>query len=205
MTRPSEKNNRKILMLIMGLPLILMLLSYTLIYLIEDKKLDLVSVLGTKTIGILVKPLKPIVALHLSGENGLPFDFSQQSHKWTLLVLNSPSCGERCANNLIQSRQMHIAMGKEQSKMRRYQLYLDAQLEPSQLARMKEENPQVVTVYSQLKTLKNLLADQDIADWNDIAYLLVDKRGWIMMFYNEAANERDIMKKDLHHLFKYAQ
>lgn len=100
---------------------------------------------------------------------------------------------------------MHVALGKKQGKIRRYQLYLDGQLEPSQLVSLKQQHPQLQTLYTQSTAVERLLEDQKISNWDDVAYLLVDKRGWIMMFYTEAMNERDIMKKDLHHLFKYAQ
>lgn len=65
---PNNKgtdNNRKTYIIIMGLPLILMALSYALMYLIDNEKLDMVSLLGTKTIGSLVQPVKPLAALHL--------------------------------------------------------------------------------------------------------------------------------------------
>lgn len=203
--KPSNIN-RKAFMLIMGLPLILMLLSYTLMYLVENENLDVVDLLGTKTLGKLVQPVKPVADLHLQDETGAAFDYAkEEKHIWTLLILNSPSCGERCAVNLIQTRQMHIAMGKEQKKIRRYQLFLDGKLDPVQMDKLRSEHPQLKTVYGSSDVLKNLMADQKIDDWNNIAYLLLDKRGWIMMAYDESVKERDMMKKDLHHLFKYAQ
>ncbi len=201
----DKSYNRRALLLIMGLPLALMLLSYTLMYLVDNKNIDLVSLLGSKTIGSLIKPLKPIGDLPITDAKGQRFVYASQPHKWTLLVLNSPRCGQRCEQNLMQSRQMHIALGKEQSKLRRYQLYLDGRLSDAQLNRDNQEQHHMQTLYAASSDLKSLLADQSIADWNQVAYILVDKRGWLMMVYDEDVNERDIMKKDLHHLFKYAQ
>ncbi len=193
-------------MLLMGLPLILMLISYTMMYLVKGEKLDLVSLLGTKTMGELIQPVKAVSELNLTDVNGQDFDHAKQEKRiWSMIVLGSPDCGQRCDDNLKQSRQMHIALGKQQSKIRRYYLYLDGQLTAKNITLLKDEHPDMDILYGSSSELKNLLSDQEIQDWNDLAYLLLDKRGWLMMTYTENVNERDIMKKDLHHLFKYAQ
>lgn len=202
----DTNKQRKILIIIMSLPLILMIFSYTLMYFVDNKKLDLVSLLGTKTIGNLFEPVKSITELPLKTESGDDFIFANEAqNKWTLLVLNSAICGERCEDNLIKSRQMHVALGKAQGKLRRYQIYLDGELHTEKLSRLHKHHPKLKTLYAEKNVLQKLLAEQGVSDFNDVAYLLVDKRGWIMMYYTEAINERDIMKKDLQHLFKYAQ
>lgn len=199
------KKNQQVLIIIMGVPLFLIILSYTLIYLVDGKKLDLVSLLGSETVGTLIQPLKPVSELMLINEYGEAFDYLSEKPKWTLLVLNDELCGQRCEDNLLQSRQMHIALGKKQHAMRRYQLYRDGRIESYQLAELKKDHDGLITVYTTTERLNLLLADQKLPNWNQIAYLLLDPRGWIMMYYSEDKPERQIMRRDLLHLFKYAQ
>lgn len=201
----STETNQRILMIIIGMPLFLIVLSYTLIYLVEGKEFDVVNWLGSKTFGTLIQPLKPVAELDLVDVNGEAFDYLSQKPKWTLLVLNDDLCGQRCEENLLQSRQMHIALGKKQNAMRRYQLYLDGRIEHYALQDLNTEHKKLTTVYTSKEKLQALLDDQNMPNWDEIAYLLLDPRGWIMMYYSEDKSERLIMRKDLLHLFKYAQ
>lgn len=201
----STETNQRILMIIIGMPLFLIVLSYSLIYLVEGKEFDVVNWLGSKTFGTLIQPLKPVAELDLVDVNGEAFDYLSQKPKWTLLVLNDDLCGQRCEENLLQSRQMHIALGKKQNAMRRYQLYLDGRIEHYALQDLNAEHKKLTTVYTSKEKLQALLDDQNMPNWDEIAYLLLDPRGWIMMYYSEDKSERLIMRKDLLHLFKYAQ
>ncbi|CAA0081003.1 Uncharacterised protein [BD1-7 clade bacterium] len=198
-----RKKNQNMIMLIIGMPIILILLSYTLMHMVKTGKLDLVGMLGTQTVGQLMDPVQPIADLSLTRTDGQPFVYDDEKPMFSLLVLDSPSCGKRCADNLHLSRQMHIALGKLQGKLRRYHVYLDGTLSTSQLESLKKDYPHLLNLYGSSANVEKVIANQSL-ELDNLAYLLVDHRGWVMMAYPETIGEKHMMS-DLKHLFKYAQ
>ncbi len=186
------------LLIIIGAPLFLMGLSYSLFFLNHTKSIDVVNMLGTKTSGQLLVPTIPLKKLKLTNQKGLPFKHIQLNKTWTLLVLAKNKC-PTCTQNLIESRQMHVALGKHANKLSRLQLFIDQPLSQEAIKTANESHP------------KLRLANADSHAFNELPkqirdsdYLLVDAKGWIMMTYPTGTNEKAMMS-DFKHLFKYAQ
>ncbi|MCY4043649.1 MAG: hypothetical protein OXE99_01065 [Cellvibrionales bacterium] len=175
------------LIIILGLPLVLMGLSYGLIYLYKHQSLNIPELVGTQTVGQLVTPPIKVEKLNLVSADDQPFSNRDKTAPWTLLVLpTSP-------DNVIQSRQMHIALGKHMPKLNRVYATEHA-LTSHALEQFKNDHPK-------LRFASGLQADP-LFNTND--YLLIDPRGWVMMTYAKGTDEKAMMD-DLKHLFKYAQ
>ncbi len=199
----TRNKSRWLILLIIGLPLLLILVSYTLMYLVRSEQLDLVDLLGTKTVGHLMQPVTPLSAFNLTTPDGDVFQYEAEKPQFTLFILQPSGCGQRCQDNLHLSRQMHIALGKKQGQLRRYHLLLDGVWSDAQLDALHAEYPHLTNLYGDQQALERLLASQQLP-LDETAYLLVDRRGWIMMAYDESISEKSMMT-DLKHLFKYAQ
>ena len=183
----SQKKNIIPLVIIIGLPLLLMGLSYSLIYLYKNQALDIPELVGTQTVGQLIAPPLKIEKLSLLNKQQHLFTNANKTAPWTLLVLPTSE------KNLVQSRQMHIALGKHTHKLNRVFIAHD-NLSESQQQALKSDHPKLRLAFSQNSDL--LLSQND--------YLLIDPRGWVMMYYAKGTDEKAMMD-DLKHLFKYAQ
>lgn len=183
----SRQKNIIPLVIILGLPLLLMGLSYSLIYLYKNQALDIPELVGTQTVGQLIAPPLKIEKLNLLTEQHQPFTNADKTAPWTLLVLSTSE------KNLVQSRQMHIALGKHTPKLNRV-FVTQQNLSQSQQQTLTADHPKLRLAFNQITD--PLFAQND--------YLLIDPRGWVMMSYAKGTDEKAMMD-DLKHLFKYAQ
>ena len=208
------RNNRLVLVTILGIPVTMILAATWLWYFVINGELDLVGALGTSNSGTLVQPPRQIDELELREDTGALFKYSDFDPKWTLLIpVASASCDSACENSLYITRQIHVAIGKEFSRIRR--LYVseytpgETSLSPAVLSDGRPAPASFVelleTEHRGLKTLSlppggyaTLFPEhrEDASTW-----YLVDPAGWIMMSYNNAIHYKDVIS-DLKFLLK---
>jgi hypothetical protein len=210
----QARKNRMMLLLIAGIPLIMVLAASWLWYFVVRGDLDLVGTLGTANRGTLVQPPRQLDEVELLGSAGHVFKYADMQPKWTMLVpVLGGECAVSCERNLYITRQIHVAMGKSFSRLRR--LYIaDVSAEDTVMgvAMLSDDRPapQVFTQFlseghrgtkslmGASTALRGLFAEYlvDPSTW-----YLVDPAGWIMMSYNSDVPYKDVIS-DLKFLLK---
>lgn len=208
------KNNRAVLLLVGGIPLIIILAATWLWYFVANGELDLVGMLGTGNRGSLVKPPRQLDEQPLADATGLAVRYAELEPRWALLIPEAgASCDTACEKTLYTTRQIHVAMGKEFNRLRR--LYVsESTVEATALdvATLSDERPAPATFGDYLQAehrgLKALTLDAGgyAALFpehmeNATTWYLVDPAGWIMMSYNSDIPYKDVIS-DLKFLLK---
>ena len=211
----QRRNNRIVLLSIIGIPVTMILAASWLWYFVVQGDLDLVGTLGTANRGTLVQPPRQIDDAELKDQNGYLFKYADMERKWSLLVPSSgPACNSSCEYSLYITRQIHVAMGKEFNRLRR--LYVsDALLADTLLAvetlsdqqrpapadfetLLQAEHRGMKSVVTSPAAVAQLFPEyaRDQTTW-----YLVDPAGWIMMSYNSEIPYKDVIS-DLKFLLK---
>ena len=212
-TTGNRQNARLILLTIAGIPLLMILAASWLWYFVVRGDLDLVRVLGTANQGTLVQPPRELPGVTLR-EDGGEFHHADLERRWTLLVPNrGDTCDAACEQSLYLTRQIHIAMGKEFNRIRRYYVgdraAADTALAVDQLS---DNGPAPANFAAYLAdehrgTQVLQLAPADYAPLfpeqleDATTWYLVDPAGWIMMSYSGSIPYKDVMA-DLKFLLK---
>ena len=118
MTDPG-KGNRRILLAIAGIPLLILLAASLLWFLVASERLDLVAMLGTANRGELLEQPLQVRTLELADAGGVAFDPAVGKPLWRILVRGGENCAEDCRELLYYTRQIHRAMGKYHNRIGR--------------------------------------------------------------------------------------
>ncbi|MCB1676640.1 MAG: hypothetical protein KDI01_10135 [Halioglobus sp.] len=213
-TEQQRRRNRMVLLMIAGIPLMVVLASTWLWYFVVRGDLDLVGVLGTANKGKLVQPPRRLDTVALAREDGGPFQFAAAEPQWTMLVpLAGGRCGQICEHSLYLTRQIHVAMGKEFNRLRRYYVG-DVPVADTELTvqTLSDGGPAPASfadfVSTEHRGLEALMIDREdfgvlFAEHSSApdTWYLVDPAGWIMMSYTGDTSYRDVMA-DLKFLLK---
>jgi len=210
----QTNNNRMVLLLVAGIPVIMLLAATWLWWFVVRGDLDLVGMIGTANRGTLVQPPRQLDEAQLYGSTGSEFSYSELEPRWTLLVpAGKGVCDRACESSLYLTRQIHVALGKEFNRIRR--LYAnenavsdtalavdtlsDGRPAPDSLAQLIEaEHRGMKTLTLGTEAYSNLFPERrdDPSTW-----YLVDPAGWIMMSYNSEVSYKEVIA-DLKFLLK---
>jgi len=148
--------------------------------------------------GELLQPARALPDDGLRDVEGHPLPTAELRGKWLLLRVAHAPCDATCENELQQIQQVHIALNKEQSRVRR--VFISGG-EASSLAALRRSFPNL--------TLARLEPDVEHAAWQGVftgsgrELYLVDPLGNVMMRYADPADLRGVLK-DLERLLKYS-
>ena len=214
--RDSEdqtKSNRLIFLSIVGIPITIVLAATWLWFFVARGDIDLVGILGTSNHGTLVQPPRHIDDGNLQEAGQSAFTYADLAPQWTLLVPGGSSCGSACEEALYLTRQIHLAMGQELRRIRRFYVS-DAQLSKTgfDLATLSDQRPAPVNFEEYLaveqRGLKAFTMSSDkrailFPEYtaNPGTWYVVDPAGWIMMSYNSDVSYKNVMS-DLKFLLK---
>jgi len=209
----QTNKNRMVLLLIAGIPVTMLLTATWLWWFVVRGDLDLVGMIGTANRGTLVQPPRQLDDAQLYDSTGNTFNYGDLEPRWTMLVPARDVCDRTCENSLYLTRQIHVALGKEFSRLRR--LYAnesplahtaltvdtlsDGRPAPDSLAQLIE------TEHRGLKTLT--LGDSAYSELfsehreDPSTWYLVDPAGWVMMSYNGEVSYKEVIA-DLKFLLK---
>jgi len=142
---------------------------------------------NTTNFGQLVIPQRPAVALNGKTLEGKPFEFSQLSGQWSMVIATGSSCDKTCQMQLYNMRQIRISTGKNRDRVERIWLVTDNA--PIDIPLLKQhEGLTVVRVDpARLNTwLSARTEDLSGRMW------FVDPRGNLMMQYSPGADAKGI-------------
>jgi hypothetical protein len=155
---------------------------------------------GVSHHGELLQPPRPLPESGLADVAGQPLPTAQLSGgKWLLLMPVATACAEDCRQRLQQTQQVHVALGKEQTRVRR--VFLGTGVDSPMPADLQRDFPELVVAKIVRSDPKTGWGDALAGFDNDI--LVVDPFGNVMMRYGGTANMRGVLK-DLERLLKYS-
>lgn len=198
----SRRRNKQKLLLIAGLPLIVMLAATLLFRATQSGDINLVDLLGTKNRGELLQPAQEVAKLDLRDGNGQAMAWTTGKH-WTVVVPAFDGCNSSCLDALMTTRQVHLALGRDEGRVRRVLLLIDAPLAAESAAIVAKEHPHIVIANTTRASIDALFATQASLAPASTQWYLVDPQGWLMMHYGANHVGKDLLT-DLKHLLKYS-
>jgi len=179
-SRPAK--NKYVPAIIMG-SLILVVLASTLLFRAAVKgQIDLPALLGTKNNGVLIRPPKAIAELPLQLSNGERFDHAQQPKQWSVVIPVRAHCDEQCEKTLYLTRQIHIALGKNADRVRRYLIATEFPLD-AEFEKLLQQHPKLEILRVDRGEFDRFFASSQLQPLQNHQYLILDPEGWFMMYY----------------------
>ncbi|KEQ16634.1 hypothetical protein [Endozoicomonas numazuensis] len=130
-------------------------------------------------------------------KNKALFDLKALEGRWGILVFGSESCSDQaCKDALYQTRQAHLALGRESDRVIR--LFITPSSNPELNQSVLSEHPDLIWLGS---TKESVLKALDNKEWPANGFYIVDPLGNIMMKYQPGQYGGDLLK-DLRKLLK---
>ncbi|MGW8247126.1 MAG: hypothetical protein ACWGOV_03370 [Acidiferrobacterales bacterium] len=160
---------------------------------------------STMNHGTLVQPPRPAPEFKLSIRDGGEFDQQALGKLWNYVVVTDGACDQVCLKNLYAVRQIQIAQGKNQHRIRRILIQTG---KDTGLEKIAESYPKLVILEADsgaFSTLRTWFAIKDQAGKLDGSRVyLVDPLGNYMMYYLPGYDPTG-MRKDMARLLKVSQ
>ncbi len=134
--------------------------------------------------------------LNIEAFNGPRFDIKTLNNEWGLVVVASGSCDKTCRDVLYKTRQAHVALNRNQTRISRFfvtpTVGRDEEIVFSNF--MKDQHPGVTT-------LKGSMPSMDFTTDESVRVFLVDPLGNVMLWYGQEHDGKQILK-DMEKLLK---
>lgn len=157
--------------------------------------------------GELLQPPRALPEGGLRHVDGHPLPTAELRGRWLLLRVTPTPCDAACADDLQQMRQLHVALNKEQSRVRT--MLLGEAMEPDGDAVSSTSSWTALHHRFPDLALARLTPDAEGAAWQHVldshgrTFYLVDPLGNVMMRYTDPPDLRGTLK-DLERLLKYS-
>ncbi|MES3006566.1 MAG: hypothetical protein V4751_02225 [Pseudomonadota bacterium] len=208
----KNKIKLTVLLLITALPVTMATLSFR-------SATDSGEVSATSNKGHLINPPADITALVVQDQNddpvfrnfeetiaSLPEDQEYEIRPWLLLYVTANQCEASCKERIHYMQQLHVTLGKDMQRVRRYYLHASDQAIPTDIAdHFRVEFPSMGIAYSNAAALEQNMkaAGVELTLTSESYIVLVDPVGNVMMYYTDENTPQDIMT-DLETLLKYS-
>ena len=183
------KKNRKVIGAIFGIPIIVLLLSTALYFLVETKTINI----GTVNNGQLVTPPLEFSTLPLATSNGETFDYSKPEPKWAFVVIGDSDCINDCERMLYIARQSIISLAKKMHRVRLMYVTTDGAISESLQQRFDREYIGMDVLFANNNDVEKLFEKSDINPLKDNTFYTIDSRGWLMMHYEIADTQQQTL------------
>lgn len=185
---PKKTGARRDLYLIVGMLIAVVVTSTALFWAATTGRVNVPALLGTKNHGDLINPPRALTDLPLTDVDGQPFDFAKQKPHWTVLIPVSSSCDAPCEKTLYQTRQIHIAIGKNSSRVRRYFVSKDGAPDAA-FQQLLTQHVGAQVLLTQPAAFYKFFAGYQPAQ----QFFIVDPAGWMMMAYRVDHDGQEVM------------
>lgn len=207
----KSKIKLAVLLLITALPVSLATLSF-------KSAIESGDIAATANKGHLILPPADITALAMRHENGEPVfrnfeeeiaslgDEEYQIRPWLLLYVTGSECAEACGERIHYMQQLHIALGKNIQRVRRYYLHAsETPISPEVTRLFQTEFPSMGVAFSAREVFEQNMreAGVEFSLASQSYIVLIDPVGNVMMYYTDEHTAEDIMS-DLETLLKYS-
>lgn len=151
---------------------------------------------GHVNYGELLEP-RQVPDVALATLEGKPFGFAALRGEWVLVTLAPASCDEKCRRNLVYTRQVRLAQGRETERVERVWLLSD---DGKPDAALLAEHPGLHVLRGARAIVSALPAPRDPADH----IYVVDPLGHAMMRFPADPDPRKVLK-DLSRLLRHSK
>jgi hypothetical protein len=163
----------------------------------EEQRLAMMARMGTTNQGDIVSPsvdMSPLLASLPQGE----------APKWKVVVTGGEGCDQGCQDALLNSRQIHMLLGKYSGRLERIYLPSNADLEIIDTEEMQAVHPYLI-IHPIENQLLNSVLQGSSADWDlrDTRYFVVTPDFQAVLFYTQQHDGGGLLD-DLKHLLKYS-
>lgn len=173
---------------------------------------------GSLNKGELINPPFDVSALDMNDEQGVPMfkpfeeviaalgDEEYEIQPWLMVYISGSDCTQNCLDRVFQLRQLHVALGKDIQRVRRYFLNASGRALSEQNQQLfREDYPSMGVAHGDSQKIKQSFLDAN-AQLNlpDEDYVIfVDPVGNVMMYYSTDKTAQDIMS-DLETLLSHS-
>ncbi len=161
----------------------------------EEQRQKMIEMFGTTNQGQLVKP-----ALDVSAAlTALP---ALEKPKWQIVIVGGNHCDQTCEDILLNTRQIHMLLGKYTGRVQRIFLQGPNQVMDEQW--LTEQHPFLQLADLDTDQFKQLLINNS-ADWDmaSTRYFVVTPDSKAILYFT-ADNDANGLLDDLKHLLKYS-
>ena len=210
----AQRRARRVLLLIAGIPLSMMLAATALWWAVQNGYVDILGSVGTANHGELINPPRSLTDVVFQHEGVADTLWEDLPAKWRLLVVQRGDvCGDTCQQQLYQTRQIHLALGKDFNRVGRVVLGHVATASVTAPADLEDGEASLalldwlgkehvgVTPLTLPASQLNALVPESV-DQPDHWYV-VDPAGWIMMRISDDLYYKDVIS-DLRFLLKHS-
>lgn len=161
----------------------------------EEQRQKMIELFGTTNQGQLVKPALDVSSLL----NAIP---ASEKPKWQIVIVGGDTCGQVCEDILLNTRQIHMLLGKYTGRVQRTFLQSPNQLLDTQW--LTEQHPFLQLADLDTAQFKQLLVHNS-ADWDMVStrYFVVTPDNKAILYFT-ADNDANGLLDDLKHLLKYS-
>ena len=172
-----------------------MLMGILLVPRSEEQRQRMIEWLGTTNQGELVSPAFEMAPL-------LPPQDDTKNAKWRVVIVDSGQCESACQQMLYETRQVHVRLGREATRIQR--LLLSEALPQARLDELKEAHPYLLPAELDRAALTELMQDGSAA-WPMLEprFFVVNPSGQAILYYTPSHHGDDLLE-DLKHLLKYS-
>ena len=214
-TAPSQRRRaRVVLILIAGIPLSMMLGATALWLAVEQGHVDVLGSVGTANHGELIDPPRSVSDVVFQHEGVADTLWQDLPAKWRLLVVQrGDECDAICQQQLYQTRQIHIALGKNFNRVGRVILSDTAPTAVTVTPEAERGSPATslsdwlaqehvgMTALTVPSDRLSALTPEVLA--SPAQWYVVDPAGWIMMRVSDDLYYKDVIS-DLRFLLKHS-
>jgi hypothetical protein len=163
----------------------------------EEQRRAMMERMGTTNQGEIVSPtvdMSPLLASLPQGE----------APKWKVVVAGGDGCNQGCQDVLINSRQIHMLLGKSSGRLERIYLPDAASLELIDIEELQAVHPYLIIQPTEASTLGSVLQGSS-AEWDmrDTRYFVVTPDYQAVLYYTQEHDGGGLLE-DLKHLLKYS-
>lgn len=185
-TSIDPKRGKRLLSLILGIPIAVILLSSAVFYLAKEDIINFTTV----NRGTLIKPPMQLGDLHPQRLDGGEFLFDRAESRWVFMVVGGRECIDACERMLYLTRQTHTALGKKVGRVERVYLAVDGPLTAKLRDFIDAEHSDLSVLYADGSAFLNELKTLEIDPFDSHAFYVVDPMGWVMMYYRSGDTEQ---------------
>ncbi|MDC1513791.1 hypothetical protein N8456_06835 [Porticoccaceae bacterium] len=162
----------------------------------EEQRQQLMATLGTTNQGQLVKPA-------VDARTVFPAN-PDKAAKWKIVVAGGDSCDAACNQVILDTRSVHILMGKLVRRAERVYLADAEQLQQQEFDDLSFAHPYLTIQTTGLNEFKQLLKNTS-ADWDmaDTRYFVVTPDAEVILFFTQDDDVMGLLE-DMKHLLKYS-
>ena len=162
----------------------------------EEQRQRMIELFGTTNQGNLITP-----AIDISSALE---QHAATSMKWKILIAGGESCDEHCQKVILETRQIHILLGKLTRRAERVYLADPEQLDQQELDDLSLAHPFLTVQQTGLEQFGELLAATSMVwDMSDTRYFVVTPDNDVILYYTQDQEVTGLLE-GLKHLLKYS-